>query len=171
MVSTNLVLGLLLTLLCLSLQTGVSSWSVRYYIERTERAAAKGRRHPGFGPLTATTTAMLFACFVRISLWALLFVIPGQFAPFYDAAYHSAVNFATLGHGDIVMQAEWKLLGPLEAINGSMMLGMIAAALMAMLQHMTKAALVARLPRRQSNGTRGAIRVRPLRTSTGRSPP
>lgn len=152
MVMTNIVLGLLLTLICLTMQTAVSFWSVRYYIDRTERAATKGRRHPGFGPLLATTTAMMFACFVQISLWGLLFVLLGQFDRFYDAVYHSAVNFATLGYGDIVMKAEWKLLGPLEAINGSMMLGMIAAALMAMLQHMIKAALAARPPRRQSGG-------------------
>jgi len=48
------------------------------------------------------------------------------------------VNFASLGYGDIVMTKRWKLLGPLEAVNGVMMLGMSAAALMAILQQMIK---------------------------------
>jgi len=148
----NTVLGLLLTLICLTMQTAVSFWGVRYYIEHTARADERGRRHPGFVPLLATTSAMMLACLVQISLWAGLFLLLGQFDRFYDAVYHSAVNFATLGYGDIVMKAEWKLLGPLEAINGSMMLGMIAAALMAMLQHMIKAALAARPPRPRSRG-------------------
>lgn len=37
------------------------------------------------------------------------------------------------------MTKQWKLLGPLEAVNGVLMLGMSAAALMVILQHMIKA--------------------------------
>ena len=37
---------------------------------------------------------------------------------------------------DIVMSRERRLLGPLEAANGMLMLGMSAAALMAIVQHM-----------------------------------
>ena len=36
------------------------------------------------------------------------------------------------------MSKNWKLLGPLEAINGVLMLGMGAAALMAILQQLVK---------------------------------
>lgn len=36
------------------------------------------------------------------------------------------------------MSKEHKLLGPLEALNGVLMLGMTAAALMAILQHLIK---------------------------------
>ena len=67
-----------------------------------------------------------------------LFVVLGEFSELYEAIYHSAVNFASLGYGDIVMTKRWKLLGPLEAVNGVMMLGMSAAALMAILQQMIK---------------------------------
>ena len=60
----------------------------------------------------------------------------GEFAHLYEAIYHSAVNFTSLGYGDVVMGRERKLLGPLEALNGVLMLGMTAAALMVILQHM-----------------------------------
>ena len=50
------------------------------------------------------------------SLWL------GEFDQAYDAIYHSAVNFTSLGYGDIVMSRERKLLGPLEAVNGVLML-------------------------------------------------
>jgi len=56
----------------------------------------------------------------------------------YEAVYHSAVNFTSLGYGDIVMSARWKLLGPLEAANGVLMFGMTSAGLMAILQQMIK---------------------------------
>jgi hypothetical protein len=45
------------------------------------------------------------------------------------------VNFTSLGYGDVVMNQEWKLLGPLEAANGVLMLSMTAAALTAILQN------------------------------------
>ena len=46
------------------------------------------------------------------------------------------MNFTSLGYGDIVMSRERRLLGPLEAVNGVLMLGMSAATLMAVLQNM-----------------------------------
>ncbi len=62
----------------------------------------------------------------------------GEFDEYYEAVYHSAVNFASLGYGDIVMSHRWKLLGPLEALCGVLMLGMNAAVLMAIMQHMLR---------------------------------
>jgi hypothetical protein len=32
-----------------------------------------------------------------------VFVLVGQFEQYSEAFYHSAVNFATLGYGDVVM--------------------------------------------------------------------
>ncbi|HEY8123075.1 MAG TPA: potassium channel family protein [Myxococcota bacterium] len=52
--------------------------------------------------------------------------------------YHSAVNFTSLGYGDVVMDQEWKLLGPLEAANGVLMMSMTAAALTAILQNVIR---------------------------------
>jgi len=49
------------------------------------------------------------------------------------------VNFTSLGYGDVVMSARWKLLGPLEAANGILMLAITGAALMAILQQLIKA--------------------------------
>ncbi len=48
------------------------------------------------------------------------------------------MNFASLGYGDIVMSKSWKLLGPLEAVNGVLMVGMSGAALMAILQQLIR---------------------------------
>lgn len=82
--------------------------------------------------------AMLLGNVVQIAVWGIVFVGLGEFDELYEAVYHSAVNFASLGYGDIVMSTRWKLLGPLEAVNGVLMLGMTAAAVMAILQHMIK---------------------------------
>ena len=44
------------------------------------------------------------------------------------------MNFATLGYGDVVMSASHKLLGPMEAINGALMIGMSTATLISAFQ-------------------------------------
>ena len=62
----------------------------------------------------------------------------GEFSELYAAVYHSAVNFSSLGYGDVVMSARWKLLGPLEAGNGVLMFGMTSAALVAILHQLIK---------------------------------
>ena len=87
-------------------------------------------------PLIVATLAMLGGTLVQIMLWGALFLWLGEFEQAYDAIYHSAVNFRSLGYGDIVMTRERRLLGPLEAVNGVLMLGMSAATLMAIVQHM-----------------------------------
>ncbi len=66
---------------------------------------------------------------MQIAVWSLLFLFLGEFHQFGEAFYHSAVNFSTLGYGDIVMSGQYKLLGPLEAVNGVLMIGVTSAAL------------------------------------------
>lgn len=141
MIFTNFIVGLPVMLLCLAIQAIVSFWSVRYYIRRIQGNAGELRLRTGLQPLLIAMLAMMFGTLVQVILWGLLFLWLGEFTEVYEAVYHSAVNFASLGYGDIVMQKQWKLLGPLEAINGVLMLGMSAAALMAILQHMVKTQL------------------------------
>jgi hypothetical protein len=70
---------------------------------------------------------------VQISIWAMLFLQLGEFSDFSTAFYHSAVNFGSLGYGDIVMSEKWRLLGALEASNGVLMFGLTAGTLLAVM--------------------------------------
>jgi hypothetical protein len=62
------------------------------------------------------------------------------------AFYHSAVNFTTLGYGDIVMPRGWRLLGPLEAANGVLMFGLSASAMFAVTNRLLELRLKPRHP-------------------------
>jgi len=77
---------------------------------------------------------IVLAQLVQIGAWAVLFVGCREFDDFSTAFYHSAVNFTTLGYGDIVMSPSWKLLGPLEAIAGMLMFGVSTAVLFGVTQ-------------------------------------
>src|SRR5262249_18302387 len=80
----------------------------------------------------------LVAHLIEIALWAVLFVICGEFPEFGTAYYHSAVNYTTLGYGDMVMTPSWRLLGPLEAANGALMFGVSTAMIFAVIQVLIK---------------------------------
>ena len=73
---------------------------------------------------------------VEIGLWAVLFMMCGEFRYFGTALYHSAVNYSTLGYGDIVMSPEWRMLGPIEAANGALLFGVSTAMIFAVIQRM-----------------------------------
>jgi len=135
----NLMIGFPAMLLCLIVQVAVSFWAVRYYVRQSSDVPVPHRFVAGIRPLLIIMLVMMFGNFVQIAVWGTLFVWLGEFDELYEAVYHSAVNFASLGYGDIVMSKPWKLLGPLEAVNGVLMLGMSAAALMAILQQLIKA--------------------------------
>ncbi len=79
---------------------------------------------------------------VEIALWAALFVICGEFQEFGLAYYHSAVNYTTLGYGDVIMTPSWKLLGPLEAADGALMFGVSTAMIFAVIVRLIQARYV-----------------------------
>lgn len=137
MILRNLLVGLPAMLVCLVIQVSFAFWCIRYYV-RHSIAINLDAPLRSLQPLLVAMLIMMLGTLIEVALWGLLFVFLGEFDEFYEAVYHSAVNFASLGYGDIVMSRPWKLLGPLEALCGVLMLGLNAAALMAILQHMIK---------------------------------
>jgi hypothetical protein len=87
---------------------------------------------------------LLLGHLVNIALWAILFCLCGEFAGFESAYYHSAVNYSSLGYGDIVMSARWRLLGPLEAIDGIIMFAISTALFFALLMRLIERRLKAK---------------------------
>jgi hypothetical protein len=81
----------------------------------------------------------LVAHLVEIAFWAVLFVICEDFSTFGIAYNHSAVNYTTLGYGDMIMTPSWRLLGPLEAANGMLMFGVSTALIFALIQRLLQA--------------------------------
>ena len=69
-------------------------------------------------------------------------VICREFSDFGTAFYHSAVNYTSLGYGDVVMTPAWRLLGPLEAANGVLLFGVTTAIIFAVLQRLVEAKFV-----------------------------
>ena len=84
----------------------------------------------------------LVAHLIEIVVWAVLFVRCGEFSELGTAYYHSAVNYTTLGYGDVIMSPSWRLLGPLEAANGMLMFGVTTAMIFAVIQRLIQTRFV-----------------------------
>jgi len=92
-----------------------------------------------FAIVALTMLFVLVAHLIEIALWAVLFVVVGEFSEFATAYYHSAVNYTTLGYGDLIMTPSWRLLGPLEAANGAVMFGVSTAMIFTVILRVTQA--------------------------------
>lgn len=105
-----------------------------------------GRAGAGFWiDITIVARVILYALvahLIEMGLWAVLFVLCGQFHQFGPAFYHSAVNFTTLGYGDVVMVPRWRLFGPLEAADGMLMFGVSTAMIFAVIQRLIQTRFV-----------------------------
>jgi hypothetical protein len=66
-------------------------------------------------------------------VWALFFVLVGGLPDLESAAYFSLTSYTTVGYGDMVLPARWRLLGPLEAAVGVLMLGWSTGILVAVI--------------------------------------
>ena len=89
--------------------------------------------------LTLAISFAFVAHLIEIALWAVLLVLCGEFQEFGTAYYCSAVNYSTLGYGDLLLTPSWRLLGPLEATNGALMFGVSAAMVFAVIQRLVLA--------------------------------
>jgi len=84
----------------------------------------------------------LAAQLMEMALWAVLYMICGEFRDFRTAYYHSAVNYTSLGYGDLIMSPSWKLLGPLETANGMLLFGVSTVMIFAVIQRLVEARFV-----------------------------
>jgi hypothetical protein len=63
----------------------------------------------------------------EIAVWSLFFWWEKCLPDAESSFYFSGVTYATLGYGDLLLSKEWRMFGPLEALTGSLMVGLSIA--------------------------------------------
>jgi hypothetical protein len=137
-IAKPLMVGAVATL-CTIFIHGMALGATVNFFRRETRLGRAGMRY--VIDLTIVVLVMSFAFVahvIEVAVWARLFVICGEFHDFGLAYYHSAVNYTTLGYGDVIMSPAWKLLGPLEAADGSLMFGVSTGMIFAVILRLTK---------------------------------
>ena len=104
--------AMLCTILIHAMPMGATIW----FVSRERQIGHTGR---GFwtdtGIVVPVVLRAMVAHLIEIAVWAIVFLVCGEFGDIGTAYYHSAVNFTTLGYGDVLLSPHWRMLGPLEA--------------------------------------------------------
>ena len=69
----------------------------------------------------------VIAHIIEIILWAAVYRLAGALPSFEEAAYFSAITYATIGYGDITLSNEFRLASALEGVNGILLFGWTTA--------------------------------------------
>lgn len=97
------------------------------------RTVVRPRLHL-MGVMVAAATVLNAAHAVEVLVWAWTYHLVQAAASGSDLLYFAFVNYTTLGYGDIVPVQEWRLIGPLTAMNGVLLFGWSAAVLFEVLR-------------------------------------
>jgi hypothetical protein len=92
---------------------------------------SKERPHAHFWPITwlLIRVAWLLILFhlIAIGVWALFFWWQKCMPDPESSFYFSAVTYATIGYGDLVLPKQWRMFGPMEGFTGILMFGLSTA--------------------------------------------
>lgn len=136
---TTILLGLITVLISMSVQIAAFVYMIQYLFKFISRISEDSVTNQKVTYVISTIMSMLFiAHIVQVAVWAILFLAVGEFSDFWTAFYHSMVNFSSLGYGDIVMSARWRLLGAIEASTGVLMFGLSAGLMLSVMTHLLK---------------------------------
>ncbi len=72
--------------------------------------------------LIRLVSVLLILHLVESAVWAAAFTLAGVFPDFESSLYYSLKSYTTVGYGDVLPPVSWRLLGPIEAAVGVLML-------------------------------------------------
>jgi hypothetical protein len=73
--------------------------------------------------LTITVVALTVAHVLEISVWASFMALVGITVPNLGPFEFAFENYVALGYGDVVAGGGWRLIGPIMALNGLLLIG------------------------------------------------
>jgi len=118
---------------------GLATTIILHLVVRLIRTGYSGLsvwRNVAFMVFVSLVTAV--AHLIQIALWAAALLLVGALPSFDKALYYSAQSYTAVGYGDVVVSEQWRLLGPLEAINGLLLFGLSTAVMFAVMSRLIK---------------------------------
>jgi hypothetical protein len=127
----------LLNLIIHAILLGIVVWTVR-------NLETKDTFVPAFlqytAMIVATGTLLVAGHLIEVLVWAVTYDLAGAAPPNSDLLYFAFGNYTTLGYGDIAPVYGWRLLGPMTALNGIMLIGWSTALVIELLRRAGHAA-------------------------------
>jgi len=134
----NIFLGISTVFVCTIIQWAfIAALQISFRNWRNELSGVEGNFLLMTLLLSGVTTFLFLGMIVQVCLWALLFIAVGEVDDIWVSTYFSMVNFTSLGYGDITLSPNRSILGPMEAANGILMLGLSTSSLFSLLSQLT----------------------------------
>lgn len=95
-------------------------------VEVARVAGAKKISYPSLfliAVMIPTVSILMITHAAEVIVWSLLYRAVEAAAPGADLIYFAFVNYTTLGYGDVLPVQNWRLLGPMTAMNGVLLFG------------------------------------------------
>jgi hypothetical protein len=89
--------------------------------------------------LTGLVSMLLVLHLVEMAVWAAAYSAAGVMPDFETGFYYSVKSYTTVGYGDVLPPVSWRLLGPIEAAVGILMLGWSTSIIVAAVQRIYNA--------------------------------
>jgi hypothetical protein len=89
-------------------------------------AGAKKISHPSLyliAVMVPTVSILMITHAIEVIVWSLLYWTVEAAPPGANLTYFAFVNYTTLGYGDVLPAQDWRLLGPITAMNGVLLFG------------------------------------------------
>jgi Ion channel len=84
--------------------------------------------------MIAIVFMLMAAHILEVFVWAAVYALVHAAPDGADLVYFAFVNYTTLGYGDVLPIAEWRLLGPMAAMNGILLFGWSTAVIFEVLR-------------------------------------
>jgi len=130
----QLFIGLAVSLLNIAIHASVMAPVSRSAYRMGQRALSAEPLVRLILVMTVTVSVLMGAHLAEVGVWSLVYALLGVAPPDADVVYFAFVSYATLGYGDIVPVAEWRLLGPMAAMNGVLLYGWSTAVMFEVLR-------------------------------------
>jgi hypothetical protein len=116
---------------------GVHALVMAIVVQVAQRASARNTSHPSTHLIVVmipTVLVLTATHALEVVVWAFAYLIVDAAPDGADRVYFAFVNYTTLGYGDVIPVARWRLLGPLTATNGVLMFGWSTAVIFEILR-------------------------------------
>ena len=125
--------GAVCCLINIAIHAAIMAWVVIVARRASLATASLGAARHHIAVMSATVLVLLIAHALEVGVWAIVYRLV-NLVPAGDGFYFAFVNYTTLGYGDILPSPEWRMLGPITAMNGVLLFGWSTAVIFEVLR-------------------------------------
>jgi len=133
MIVHQLLIGCILTVLTITIHALVTVGAISIARKAGLKHTTRPKLHL-MAVMVKVAAVLMIAHTLEVVAWALTCAAVGAAPEGSDLLYFAFVNYTTLGYGDIIPLQDWRLIGPITAMNGVLMCGWSAAVLFEVLR-------------------------------------